>query len=228
VDLPGLLVDDGQPLDDYQRPFAWPPALARAAGLDRPHDLEAVVRRLAPTVLVGVCGQAGAFTKPVVQAMASLVERPLILPLSNPTSQSEAIPADVLAWTDGRALVATGSPFDPVTYGGRTFRIGQSNNAFVFPGIGLGALVAEAPQVSDGMCRAAAECLAGQVSPEDLAAGSLYPRVRDLRVVVGRIAEAVVREAREAGLGRALPDEAIPGAVAAARWEPRYLPLEAV
>ena len=109
---------------------------------------------------------------------------------------------------------------------GRTFRIGQSNNAFIFPGIGLGALVAEAREVSDGMCRAAAECLAEQVSRDDLAAGSLYPRIRDLRVVVGRIAEAVVREAGRAGLGRPLPDEAIPGAVAAARWEPGYLPLD--
>jgi malate dehydrogenase (oxaloacetate-decarboxylating) len=149
----------------------------------------------------------------------------VVLPLSNPTSQCEATPADVLAWTDGRALVATGSPFEPVGYGGRTVRIGQSNNAFIFPGIGLGALVAGAREVSDGMCRAAAEALAGQVSADDLQSGSLYPRVGDLRRVVGNIAEAVVREAREAGLGRALPDDAIPGAVAAARWEPRYLPL---
>ncbi len=228
VDLPGLLVDNGQPLDDYQRPFAWPLELARAGGLDRPHDLEAVVRRVKPTVLIGVCGQGGAFTNAVIQAMAASVERPLVLPLSNPTSQSEATPGDVIAWTDGRALVATGSPFEPVTHGGRTVRIGQSNNAFIFPGIGLGALVAEAREVSDGMCRVAAECLAEQVSPGALAAGSLYPRVRDLRVVVGRIAEAVVREARDAGIGRGLPDEAIPGAVAAARWEPRYLPFEPV
>jgi malate dehydrogenase (oxaloacetate-decarboxylating) len=227
VDLPGLLVDDGQPLDAYQRPFAWPRALAEACGLTLPHDLEAVVRSLRPTVLIGVCGQAGAFTKSAVQAMAAFVERPVILPLSNPTSQSEAVPADLIAWTEGRALVATGSPFAPVAWSGRTLRIGQSNNAFVFPGIGLGALVAEAHEVSDGMCRAAAEALADQATADDLAAGSLYPRVRDLRVVVGRIAEAVVRQARDEGLGRQLPDAAIPGAVAAARWEPRYLPLDA-
>ncbi len=228
VDVPGLLVDDGQPLDDYQRPFAWPPALARAAGLGGARDLEAIVRALEPTVLIGVCGQPAVFTQAVIRTMASRVERPLVLPLSNPTSQSEAVPGDVLAWTEGRALVASGSPFDPVICGGRTHRIGQSKNAFVFPGIGLGALVAEAREVTDGMCLAAAEALADQVSRHDLDAGSLYPRVRDLRVVVGRIAEAVVRRARDEGVGRALPDDAVAGAVAAARWEPGYLPLDAV
>jgi malic enzyme len=227
VDLPGLLVDDAA-LDEYQRPFAWPAALARAAGLAGVRDLEAIVRGFGPSVLIGVCGQPGVFTKSVVQTMAERCERPVIFPLSNPTSQSEAVPTDLIAWSDGRALVATGSPFEPVAWGERTVRIGQSNNAFVFPGIGLGALVAEAPQVSDGMFRAAAGSLAAEVSPVDLAAGSLYPRVRDLRAVVGRIAEAVVRQARLEGLGPGLPDEAIPSAVAAARWDPRYLPLDAV
>jgi malate dehydrogenase (oxaloacetate-decarboxylating) len=173
-------------------------------------------------VLVGVCGQPGAFTEEAVRAMAAVVERPVILPLSNPTSQSEATPVDLLAWTDGRALVATGSPFEPVPYDGRRVRIGQSNNAFVFPGLGLGALVAEAREVSDGMCWAAAECLADQVSPSDLAAGSLYPPAGELRRVAHRIAEAVAREARDAGLGRPIPDAAIAATVAAATWEPRY------
>jgi malate dehydrogenase (oxaloacetate-decarboxylating) len=160
--------------------------------------------------------------------MASSVERPLAFPLSNPTSQSEATPADLMTWTGGRAIVATGSPFDPVPRAGGTVRIGQSNNAFIFPGIGLGALVAEAREVSDGMCRAAAECLAGQVSRDDLEAGSLYPPIGDLRRVAGRIAEAVAREARDSGLGRPIPDEAIEAVVASARWEPRYLRLDAV
>jgi malic enzyme len=226
VDLPGLLVD-GQPLDAYQRPFAWPAPLAAAAGLDRPHDLAAVVRGVRPTALVGVCGQPGAFARPVVEAMAAAVERPVVLPLSNPTSQSEATPADVIAWTGGRALVATGSPFDPVRCDGSARRIGQSNNAFIFPGIGLGALVAQAVEVSDGMCAAAAEALADCLGTADLAAGVLYPPVADLRRVAGHIAEAVVRAARDEGIGRSLDDGAIAAAVAAARWEPAYLPLEA-
>ncbi len=226
VDIAGLLIRNEQLLDEYQLPFAWPADLAGACGLGQPHDLEAAIRAVKPTVLIGASGQCGAFTEAAVRAMASYVERPVIFPLSNPTSQCEATPSDVMTWTEGRALVATGSPFDPVTYAGRTSRIGQSNNAFIFPGLGLGALVAEAREVSDGMCRAAAECLAEQVSREDLNAGSLFPPVRDLQRVAARIAEAVVREAHDSGLGRPLPDDAIPEAVASARWEPRYLPLD--
>ena len=222
VEITGLLVDDGQPLDVFQRPFAWPVELAAAAGVKPGADLQTVVRALRPTALIGVCGQGGAFTKPVVQALDESVERPLVLPLSNPTNQCEASPADVVEWSRGRALVATGSPFAPVSYAGRTWRVGQSNNAFIFPGVGLGALVAEAREVTDGMCLAAAECLAGLVDDADLAAGSLYPPIRDLRRVAGRIAEAVVRAARDEGVGRRLDDAEIPEALAAARWEPRY------
>ncbi len=222
VDVEGVLVEGRQPLDPAQRPFAWPAALAAAAGLRARQGLEAAVRAVRPTALIGVCGQAGAFAEPVVRAMAEAVPRPVIFALSNPTSQAEATPAELLAWTDGRAIVATGSPFPPVTVAGRTIRTGQSNNAFVFPGLGLGALVAEAREVTDGMCRAAADALAAQVSAEDLAAGSVFPPIGDLRRVTRRIAEAVVREAREAGLGRPIPDDAVADAVGAAMWEPRY------
>ena len=224
VDVGGLLAHDGQPLDGFQRPFAWPAELAAATGVKPGATLPAIVRALAPTALVGVCGQGGAFTKSVIQALTERVERPLVLPLSNPTNQCEAEPADVIEWTAGRALVATGSPFGAVTYDGRPTRVGQSNNAFIVPGIGLGALVAEAREVTDGMCLAAARCLAEQVSDADLAAGSLYPPIRELRRVAGRIAEAVVRAARDEGVGRPLDDAVVPEAVAAARWDPRYAP----
>ena len=225
VDVGGVLARDGQPLDEFQLPFAWPAELARERGLVAPHGLEAVVRAVKPTVLIGACGQGGAFDKATVEAMASHVERPLILPLSNPTSQSEAVPADVIAWTHGHALVAAGSPFEPVSHGDREIRIGQCNNAFIFPGMGLGALVAEVREVTDRMFRCAAACLAGQVPEEDLAAGALYPRVRDLRRVSTRIAEAVAREARDSGMGKALSDEAISRAVREAQWEPVYQPF---
>jgi malate dehydrogenase (oxaloacetate-decarboxylating) len=129
---------------------------------------------------------------------------------------------DLLRWTDGRALVATGSPFGSVEWAGRTVRIGQGNNVFVFPGVGLGVLVAEAREVTDAMFAAAAETLAAQVSEADLSEGLVFPPMRELRRVTVRVAEAVVREARDAGLGRPFTDAEIPVTVAAAMWEPDY------
>jgi malate dehydrogenase (oxaloacetate-decarboxylating) len=227
VDMQGLLVDD-VPVEAFRQGLAWPSAMARAAGLtpDTPQDLLDVVNAIRPTVLIGVSGAAGAFREDVVRAMGRHVERPAIFPLSNPTSQAEATPSDVLRWTEGRALVASGSPFDPVTFGGRTVRIGQGNNAFIFPGVGLGTLVAQASRITDGMFAAAAARLAEEVSPADLAAGSLFPPVSDLRRVTGGIAEAVVRRAAIDGVGRVLAEEEIAGAVAASRWEPAYPLLE--
>ena len=226
VDVGGLLSHDGQPLDEFQRPLAWPVDLARACGLGQPHGLEAVVRALRPTVLIGACGEGGAFGRGVVEAMAAGVPRPVILPLSNPTSQCEAVPADVIGWTQGRALVAAGSPFDDVPHDGRRLRIGQCNNAFIFPGMGLGILVAEAREVTDRMFRAAAECLAGEVTAAELVEGALYPRVRDLRRVSTRIALAVAREAGDSGVGRRLEGGALERAVAAAQWRPDYRVLD--
>src|SRR5262249_37018581 len=158
----------------------------------------------------------------VVREVARAVERPVVLPLSNPTSQCEAKPADVLAWTNGRALVATGSPFPPVQYGERMFVIGQANNAFVFPGIGLGTMVAEARRASGGVRGAAARALADEVRDEHLDASSLFPAIASLRRVTARVAGAVVVAARDEGLGRALRDDAISDAVDDAMWTPDY------
>ena len=229
LDSRGLLVDDTAIADAHKREFAWPAALAEKRGLgsERRRDLLGVVRALKPTLLIGVCAERGAFSEPIVREMARHVERPLVFPMSNPTSCSEATPADVIAWTDGRALVATGSPFDPVSWGGRTIEIGQGNNAFVFPGVGLGVLVSHAHKVTDSMFLAAAEQLAAEVSDERRAAGCLFPRVSELRRVSARIAEAVVRAARQDGVGRPIPDAEIGPAVADAMWQPDYLPLVA-
>jgi malate dehydrogenase (oxaloacetate-decarboxylating) len=182
---------------------------------------------LRPSVLVGVTGAAGAFGEAVVRAMAAHAPRPVIFPLSNPTSHSEARPSDLLAWTAGRALVATGSPFAPVSHAGRTVRIGQANNAFIFPGVGLGALVAQAREVSDGMLLAAAERLAEEVLAGDPERDGLFPPIADLRRVTRRVAEAVVRQAREEGVGPPIPDAQIAAAVASAMWEPVYPSLDA-
>jgi malic enzyme len=229
LDTQGLLVDDRPIEDEHKRPFAWPRGLADAHGLggDQPRDLLAVVRAVKPTVLIGTSGVPGQFTEEVVREVAQHVERPLILPLSNPTSQSEAVPADVIRWTDARALVATGSPFAPVSWGNREIRIGQANNAFVFPGVGLGVLVSEAREVTDEMFVAAAGALAEQVSATDLADGCLFPRIDDLREVTAHVAQAVVSEALRARIaGRRVED--VPEAVARAMWEPAYVPMEAV
>jgi malic enzyme len=222
VDSRGLLVDDEEIPDAHKRDFAWPAALAASLGLPRggPRDLATVVLALRPTVLIGTAGEPKTFTESIIRSMAAGVERPLVLPLSNPTSQCEALPADVIAWTEGRALVATGSPFPPVVFRGRTHRIGQGNNAFVFPGVGLGALLAEAREITDGMFAAAARRLAEEIRDQDLAEGSLYPPVADLRRVTASIAEAVARQAHREGVGR----EIGPDAVAREMWFPAYLP----
>ncbi len=224
LDTGGLLADDREVAEPYKREFAWPAALASRRGLGKGglRDLEAVVRAVKPTVLIGTSGQPGLFTEAVVRAMANGTARPVLFPMSNPTSKTEAKPADVIRWSNGRALVATGSPFEPVSFGGRTIRIGQINNAFVFPGLGLGVLVAEAHEVTDGMFAAAADCLASQVRDEDLAAGSLFPPQSEIRRVQAAIAEAVVRVARDEGVGKAIADDAIPAAVAARVWDPRH------
>jgi malic enzyme len=222
VDSQGLVADDRAIDDEHKREFAWPRDFAAARGLSGGRDLAAVVAAVRPTVLIGTSGEPGTFSEAIVRGMAAAVERPVVLPLSNPTSQSEAVPAEVISWTDGRALVATGSPFPPVEHGGRTFRIGQANNAFVFPGVGLGALVAGASEVTDGMFAAAARQLAEEIHDADLRSGSLYPPVADIRRVTSGIAAAVVRQARDEGVGRPFDDETIPAAVAEAMWFPDY------
>jgi len=224
VDRQGLLVDDMSTVETYQREFAWPAVLAAGAGLspDTAYHLEEVVRALRPTILIGATGERGAFTREAVLAMARCARRPVILPLSNPTSKSEATPDDLLAWTDGRALVATGSPFPPVALGTRRHKIAQANNALIFPAIGLACVVGQLWEITDGMFRVAAEALAKEVSEEELGTGRLLPKIRDLRRVTTRVAEAVLREARDSNAGLPFPDHEIPSAVAEAIWEPRY------
>jgi malic enzyme len=227
LDSHGLLVDDEEIHDVHKRDFAWPAALAQKLGLGKgsPRGLFSVVKAVKPTMLIGTSGEPSTFTEAVVREMGGHVERPILFPMSNPTSKSEAKPVDIVAWTDGRALIATGSPFEPVPHAGRTITIGQGNNVFIFPGVGLGALVAEAREVTDGMFAVAARGLAEQVEASDLASGSLFPSTHQIRRVSARIAEAVVAEARDSGLGRAIPDEDIPKVVASAMWSPAYLPM---
>jgi malic enzyme len=227
LDSHGLVVDDA-PLDEHKREFAWTVQMAAAHGMARgsKRDLETVVRVVKPTVLIGTSGEPGTFTEGVIRAMAEAVARPVVFPMSNPTSKTEAHPKDILEWTNGRALVATGSPFAPVVRGPVTTVIGQGNNAYVFPGVGLGALIAQAREVTDEMFASAALALAHSVTDADIASGSLFPKVRELRRVTARVAGAVVKTARDQGVGRAIRDEDIERVVKNAMWEPRYLPYD--
>jgi malate dehydrogenase (oxaloacetate-decarboxylating) len=225
------LVHEGRPAIDADKlAFAWPAEAMAASGLggDGPFDLVHVVRAVRPTVLLGTTGTPDTFTRPVLRAMADATPTPIVMPLSNPTANAEATPSDILASTGGRALVASGSPFDPVTEPDGDRLIGQANNVFVFPGIGLGAIVAQASAIPDAAFLAAADALAAMVSDDRLAAGALYPPVCELRAVSRQVAIAVVRALRDAGVGRAIEDADIPVAVDAAMWWPEYLPYEAV
>jgi malate dehydrogenase (oxaloacetate-decarboxylating) len=230
IDSKGLVVDDVEIKDVHKRPFAWPAALAAKYGLGAgaPRDLLAVVKAVKPTMLIGTSGEPGTFTEAIVREMAKHVERPVIFPMSNPTSKTEAKPVDIVKWTDGRALMATGSPFDPVPWAGKKISVGQGNNAFIFPGVGLGVLVSEAKEVTEAMFAAAAKALADEVKASDLASGSLFPSTAEIRRVSAAVAVAVVKVARDSGLGKAIPDAEIPKAIAAAMWNPAYLPTVAV
>jgi len=223
LDRNGLIVDDGRIRDAYKRELAWPAALARRRGLDgnSGRSLHDVVRAYRPTVLIGLSGVAGSFDERVVREMAARVERPVIFPSSNPSSNSEAVPTDLYAWTEGRCLVATGSPYPDVEYAGRRIRVGQGNNVFVFPGLGLGALAVRAKRVTDRMTNAASKALAAQVTDAELAAGLLFPSVSRLRDVSFEVATAVAREAIREGVA-AHPDNDIEHAVRTTAWEPTY------
>ncbi|WLT32177.1 NAD-dependent malic enzyme [Geothrix sp. PMB-07] len=229
LDSKGLLVDD-EPINDvHKRDFAWPAAMAEKAGLGKgqPRDLLAVIRALHPTMLIGTSGEPGAFTEEAIREMGKHVERPLVFPMSNPTSMSEAKPADVLRWTEGRALIATGSPFEPVPMNGRMHVIGQGNNVYIFPGVGLGALVCEAKEVTTSMFSAAARSLANTIHTDELESGSLFPSAERIREVTAAVAEAVVKDAIACGVARRHIDaKDIPSAVAQAMWTPTYLPEE--
>jgi malic enzyme len=189
---------------------------------DGPFDLETIIRHVRPTTLIGTSGTPGSFTQAAVREMARHARIPIVLPLSNPTSKTEATPSDILEWTDGRALVATGSPFASVEIEGRQRCIGQANNVFVFPGVGLGAIVGQAREVTDEMFLVAAYTLANYVTDERLATGAMYPPVSTLRDVSRAIAIRVVCQARDCGVGRAYHDEQIEQAVDATMWFPAY------
>ena len=185
-------------------------------------SLERVCEVFKPTVLIGASGQPGAFTETIIRMVSANVDRPVILPLSNPTEQSEVFPVDAFAWSGGKALVAAGSPFDDVSVDGRIYRVGQGNNAFIFPGIGLGVIIAKAKKVTDSMFYAAAKALANEVTHDELASGLLFPTIDRLTEVSSSVAHAVILDAIENGLAEPLTAAEIEQHLKDGRWFPDY------
>jgi len=200
----------------------WPQmaALRQARASSGIVTLQTVIEQVKPDILIGTSTAHGAFTQGVVQAMSAGVERPVIFPISNPTSRIEAMPAEIIAWTEGKALVATGLPIPPTDYDGVRYWFGEANNALVYPGLGLGAIVAGASRVTDGMLLAAAEAVAGQADVSQPGA-SLLPKVENLRASSATAAIAVARAAAADGVATAKPDDLVQ-AVHDAMWQPAY------
>ena len=222
----GLLVDDAPSLRDFQVPYARTAAEVAgwSTGAGTGITLANVVSAVRPTMLIGTSTQTGAFTEAIVRDMAAHTERPIIMPLSNPTSKCEALPENLIQWTGGRALVATGSPFPPVAHGGITHHIAQANNALVFPGLGLGVTVARARRINQPMIAAAADAVA-QLSDANAPGAPLLPPVEDLRTVSAAVAVAVAVSAAQEGLAQVPVDDPVLQ-VHQAMWWPEYPIIE--
>lgn len=226
IDSRGLLVE-GRAMDPYKQPYAQ--SRASLAGWhtlsDTPTMLE-VIQNAGVTVLLGLSGQAGAFNEPLVRAVAHNTPRPVVFPLSNPTSASEALPEEILEWSEGRALIATGSPFPEVQHAGQTYPIGQGNNAFIFPGLGFAALLAECREITDEMVLEAAYALAEYTAAQHLELGRVYPPVGELNEVTIRVAVRVMARALAQGIAQKskLAGLDLDAYVRAHFWRPRYIP----
>ncbi|PGY19182.1 NAD-dependent malic enzyme [Bacillus cereus] len=228
IDRNGLITDNMEDLLDFQAPYARKEAEVKDWKQSDAIGLAEVVKYVKPTILIGTSTVAGAFKEEIIKEMASHVERPIILPMSNPTPLAEAKPVDLIEWTEGRALVATGSPFDPVTYNGVTFVIGQSNNALIFPGLGLGTIVVRASVMTDGMFAAAAEAVASMVDTSQPGA-PILPEVEELRNISEMVAIEVAKVAVAEGVAREnLSDNDIKIAVKESIWKPEYRQIKAV
>ncbi len=230
----GLIVEGGQGIRPEQQALArkhediagWKLSPSRSDGGDI--SLLDVVRNAGITVLAGVSAQPGAFTEEIVREMARHTPHPVIFPLSNPTSQSEAAPADLLHWTDGRALVGTGSPFAPVEVNGKLVRIAQVNNSYIFPGLALGILVSRARRVTDGMIMAAAKALAALSPARADKSAPLLPPIAEARKTSLAVAEAVGMQAIADGVAEDVDEASLADELRAYVWEPEYLPYERV
>ncbi|WP_151778007.1 NAD-dependent malic enzyme [Acinetobacter brisouii] len=223
VDRFGLITENQPNLLDFQRKLAQQPeVVASWAQADEMISLLDVVKNAKPTVLIGVSGQPGLFTEEIIRTLAENCERPIVLPLSNPTSRVEAVPADVLNWTDGKALIATGSPFAPVNYQGKLYNICQCNNSYIFPGIGLGVIAAGATRVTDSMLMASSNALADCSPMLQDPNADLLPEIDDIQKVSRVIAFKVAKAAMEAGVAPVISDELLMENIEKNFWKPEY------
>ena len=211
-------------LQPFQMPFAQRRDRLSAWKLETPAGISFadVISNGKPTVLIGTSGQPNTFTEHIVREMARHVRRPIIFPLSNPTDRSEATPAELDKWTEGRAVIGTGSPFPPLKRNGKAFRIDQTNNAYVYPGIGLGAIATGSRRISDGMFLAAAHAIAEKSPAIHDSGANLLPPLRQIRELTFDVAVTVGKQAQKEGLTRPMSDEAVAAAIRAKMWEPRY------
>ncbi len=225
VDRDGLLLDDNKNLLPFQKPFAQAKAALANWKLANQNfiSLKDVVQNVHPTLLIGVSGQGGVFTESIIREMATHVERPIIFPLSNPTSRSEALPEDLMRWTNEKAVIGTGSPFAPIQKTGKTWRVDQTNNCYIFPGLGLGLIAVKAKTVSDTMFMVAAKALA-ECSPARLDVNAnLLPPLRTIRDVSLHVATAVAKEAIDSGVADFIPPVAVEEYLQNYMWKPEYL-----
>ena len=227
LDSHGLVHTERANLEPFKQKYAQDFARLSDWELISPGNftLMDVVKNARPTILLGTSAQPGAFTEDVVREMARFVERPIIFPLSNPTSKSEARPAHLINWTEGRALVATGSPFAEVEYDGRRIHIGQCNNSFIFPGVGLGVIATGARRVTNEMFVASARVLAEFSPALKERDASLYPRLENVREVSRNVAIAVGLEAQRCGLAEEMTQADLERRVESQMWRPRYVPF---
>ena len=218
----GLVHTESGRVKDYQADFAKTPEFISSWENPTDYSLENVIKEVKPTILVGVSGQPGMFTKDMVEYMLTYTDSPIILPLSNPTSKCEALPEDLIKWSDGKAIVATGSPFEPVEYNGKSYPIAQCNNAYIFPGLGLGVVAIKARRITNAMFMASSKALA-QCSPLFRDEGSeLLPSLKDIHAVSKKIAVDVAKQAIKEELALPIPEEKLPDLIERNFWLPEY------
>lgn len=224
LDSRGLLVDSRDFGGSYKEKFAWPAQFAADLGLDpsEPIGLLDIVRAMKPTVLIGTSGVPGTFTEDVIREMAKHCERPTIFPFSNPNSKVEALPSDLVAWTDGKALIAAGSPFDAVEHNGRMIPVAQGNNVYVFPGVGLGAIASGATRMVDSMFATAAHAIDAQLGADAIAESRLFPPLSELRTISRAVAIAVGGHAMDIGLAPKIDEETFEKRIDEMMWFPQY------